>query len=111
MESNTEHFLVNQRSWDEITPVHLRGSRYWYPIDEFKCGRCSLRPLELHEVGEVAGKSLLHLQCHFGMDTPLVGPPRRQGHGRGLLGGGDQGRAVALSRNRCASRLRLLQPL
>ncbi len=69
MESNAEYFAVNQRSWDEITPAHLRGSRYWYPIDEFKRGQCTLRPLELHEVGEVAGKSLLHLQCHFGMDT------------------------------------------
>jgi SAM-dependent methyltransferase len=26
-------------------------------------------PLEREEVGDVAGKSLLHLQCHFGLDT------------------------------------------
>jgi SAM-dependent methyltransferase len=69
MGSNAEYFAVNQRGWDELTLIHLRGSRYWYPIDEFKRGRCVLRPLERHEVGDVAGKSLLHLQCHFGMDT------------------------------------------
>jgi SAM-dependent methyltransferase len=28
-----------------------------------------LHELELGEVGDVAGKSLLHLQCHFGLDT------------------------------------------
>ena len=26
-------------------------------------------PVELEELGDVAGRSLLHLQCHFGMDT------------------------------------------
>ena len=28
-----------------------------------------LNPIELEEMGDVTGKSLLHLQCHFGMDT------------------------------------------
>ncbi len=28
-----------------------------------------LKPVELDEVGDVRGKTLLHLQCHFGLDT------------------------------------------
>ena len=36
----------------------------------FKAGKRMLMPLEIEEVGDVrAAKSLLHLQCHFGMDT------------------------------------------
>ena len=32
-------------------------------------GHTALRPLQMAELGEVAGKTLLHLQCHFGLDT------------------------------------------
>jgi SAM-dependent methyltransferase len=35
----------------------------------FKAGKDRLRSIELFELGDVSGKSLLHLQCHFGMDT------------------------------------------
>jgi len=55
----------NRRLWNELTPVHWRA----YPVREFLGGGCSLKPLELAEVGDVSGKRLLHLQCHFGLDT------------------------------------------
>ena len=32
-------------------------------------GNYSLNRLELEDLGDVSGKSLLHLQCHFGMDS------------------------------------------
>ena len=38
-------------------------------MDGFKAGRITLNDVEREEVGPVSGKSLLHLQCHFGMDT------------------------------------------
>ncbi|HYP02901.1 MAG TPA: class I SAM-dependent methyltransferase [Pyrinomonadaceae bacterium] len=61
-------FLENNRSlWNGWTRLH-KPSRF-YDIESFKAGKSSLEPLELAEVGDVAGKSLLHLQCHFGMDT------------------------------------------
>jgi SAM-dependent methyltransferase len=61
-------FLETNRSlWDGWTRLHKR-SRF-YDVDGFKAGKSSLEPLELEEVGDVQGKSLLHLQCHFGMDT------------------------------------------
>ncbi|HEX9917809.1 MAG TPA: class I SAM-dependent methyltransferase [Pyrinomonadaceae bacterium] len=61
-------FLENNRSlWNGWTRLH-KPSRF-YDVEGFKAGRSSLKPLELLEVGDVAGRSLLHLQCHFGMDT------------------------------------------
>ena len=38
-------------------------------MKEFLGGETSLDPLVLSEIGDVAGKKLLHLQCHFGLDT------------------------------------------
>jgi len=32
-------------------------------------GKSSLNDIELNLLGDVAGKSILHLQCHFGQDT------------------------------------------
>lgn len=61
-------YLENNRSlWNGWTRLH-KPSRF-YDVDSFKAGTSSLKPLELEEVGDVEGKSLLHLQCHFGMDT------------------------------------------
>ncbi|MFP6742542.1 MAG: methyltransferase domain-containing protein [Alphaproteobacteria bacterium] len=36
---------------------------------EFLDGECILDPLIRGEIGDLEGKSLLHLQCHFGLDT------------------------------------------
>lgn len=57
----------NLELWNEITPIHARSA--FYDVPGFKAGRNTLKSIELGEVGDVKGKSLLHLQCHFGMDT------------------------------------------
>jgi 2-polyprenyl-3-methyl-5-hydroxy-6-metoxy-1,4-benzoquinol methylase len=57
----------NQLAWDLRTPVHL-GSKH-YDLAAFKAGRSTLRPFEQEELGDVRGKSLLHLMCHIGVDT------------------------------------------
>ncbi len=62
-----EQIQVNRKNWDERTPVHA-ASRF-YDLKGFKAGRITLNDIERREVGPVSGKSLLHLQCHFGMDT------------------------------------------
>jgi SAM-dependent methyltransferase len=64
---NEEHFEKNRRHWDEVTPIHARSK--FYDLDSFKRGQTSLLPVEIAELGEVTGKRMLHLQCHFGMDT------------------------------------------
>lgn len=59
---------ANRRLWDSWTPIHERSA--FYDVDAFRAGTTSLRSIELEELGdEVEGKSLLHLQCHFGLDT------------------------------------------
>ncbi len=63
----TQFMESNRQSWDERTPTHAKSD--FYDVESFKRGKPSLMPLEREEVGDVTGKSLLHLQCHFGMDT------------------------------------------
>ena len=59
---------ANRALWDEWTPIHVRSA--FYDVEGWKSGtRADLYPLLVDEVGDVAGKDLLHLQCHFGMDT------------------------------------------
>ncbi len=62
-----EYAEANRRHWDEVVPVHL-GSDF-YDVESFKAGQSKLKTVELDEVGDVEGKTLLHLQCHFGLDT------------------------------------------
>lgn len=57
----------NRKLWDEWTSVNSKSRLY--RLDEFKKGVCKLNHLEIQEVGDVVGKSMLHLQCHFGMDS------------------------------------------
>jgi 2-polyprenyl-3-methyl-5-hydroxy-6-metoxy-1,4-benzoquinol methylase len=67
-ENSAEMFMQeNRKMWDEFVAIHARSPLY--ELEPFKKGVNKLNPLELSEVGEVTGKSLLHLQCHFGMDT------------------------------------------
>lgn len=62
-----DHLQANQQLWNEWTALHEQSPRY--KVAEFKAGATTLRPIERAELTEVAGKSLLHLQCHFGLDT------------------------------------------
>jgi len=57
----------NRESWDERVPIHVSGQ--FYDVSSFKAGDERLQPFEIDEVGDVSGKDLLHLQCHFGIDT------------------------------------------
>lgn len=58
---------MNRRHWDDLVPIHFESA--FYSLDSFKSGKSSLKRVEVEEVGDVHGKTLLHLQCHFGMDT------------------------------------------
>src|SRR4249920_2995421 len=64
---NAEAFAANEALWDAWTAVHATGD--FYDLAGFKAGGVRLRPYEIEMVGDVAGRSLLHLQCHFGIDT------------------------------------------
>ena len=59
---------TNLELWNEWTGIHERSE--FYDLEGFRAeGEVRIRPFEQAEVGDVAGKSLLHLQCHFGIDT------------------------------------------
>lgn len=67
MPNHDSHFESNRAAWNLRTELH-KGSEF-YDVEAWKNGKEVLTPIELREVGDVAGKSLLHLQCHFGQDT------------------------------------------
>ncbi len=58
---------ANNALWDEWTAIHERSE--FYDLEGFKRAGIRLRPYEIEEIGPVVGKELLHLQCHFGIDT------------------------------------------
>ena len=66
-ENYDDYFAANKDGWNKRTGVHKTSA--FYDVASFKAGKSSLNNLELEEVGDVHGKSLLHLQCHFGLDT------------------------------------------
>ncbi len=62
-----EYVETNRKRWDELADIHYKSE--FYNVKEFKKGGISISSLEIEEVGDVKGKKLLHLQCHFGKDT------------------------------------------
>jgi len=62
-----DYFKTNQQLWDAKTAFHKNSE--FYDLENFKKGKSSLNKYELDALGDVSGKSLLHLQCHFGQDT------------------------------------------
>ena len=62
-----EYTETNRRHWDECVPIHVASEMY--DVAGFKAGKNRLKPVELAELRDVRGKTLLHLQCHFGIDT------------------------------------------
>ena len=62
-----DHMATNLLNWDERVRIHVASD--FYDVASFKAEKTTLLPVEVAEVGDVRGKTLLHLQCHFGLDT------------------------------------------
>lgn len=58
---------INRKSWNNRTDAHIKSE--FYDMDGFMKGNTSLNEIELKLLGDVKGKSILHMQCHFGQDT------------------------------------------
>jgi SAM-dependent methyltransferase len=67
MEHSDNYFKTNKETWNKKVAVHAESNMY--ELEAFKAGKSSLMRYELEALGNVNGKSLLHLQCHFGQDT------------------------------------------
>lgn len=62
-----DYLKINKNLWNRKTEVHTNSE--FYDLDKFKNGQSSLNSIELDLLGDIKGKSVLHLQCHFGQDT------------------------------------------
>jgi len=62
-----DYIKINAQSWNKRTEVHVKSK--FYDIPGFVEGKNTLQDIERSDLGDVTGKSLLHLQCHFGLDT------------------------------------------
>jgi SAM-dependent methyltransferase len=63
-----KHFIADNRNgWDLRTGVHLDS--VFYDVEGFRNGNLTLKSPEMNLSGPADGLKLLHLQCHFGMDT------------------------------------------
>lgn len=58
---------INRALWDTKTAFHVASG--FYGTEQFIQGKSSLNDIELQLLGDVKGKSILHLQCHFGQDS------------------------------------------
>lgn len=58
---------ANRAKWDERVPIHLASD--FYDVASFRAGARALPEFAVAAVGPVAGVDLVHLQCHFGLDT------------------------------------------
>lgn len=64
---NEDYLAKNKEAWNQKTTVHIDSD--FYDMPAFLRGETTLKPLELGLLGDVSGKRILHLQCHFGQDT------------------------------------------
>lgn len=67
MSKDNDYLEINKKSWNNKIDTHLKSE--FYDLDNFLKGKTSLNNIELEILGDVTGKTILHLQCHFGQDT------------------------------------------
>jgi SAM-dependent methyltransferase len=62
-----EAFAQNRTSWDQRVPVHVASE--FYDVEGWLRAGRGPPPAEVAALGDVSGLDLVHLQCHFGLDT------------------------------------------
>jgi SAM-dependent methyltransferase len=67
MENKLDYININKQTWNNKTDVHIASE--FYDMQGFLDGKSTLNSIELELLGDVTGKRILHLQCHFGQDT------------------------------------------
>lgn len=67
MSPEQNYIEINRQSWNNRTDAHLKSE--FYDMQGFLNGKTSLNDIELNLLNDVKGKTILHLQCHFGQDT------------------------------------------
>ncbi|MCY4779472.1 class I SAM-dependent methyltransferase [Sphingobacterium sp. UT-1RO-CII-1] len=67
MKPEHNYIEINRHSWNNRVETHLKSD--FYNHDSFMKGATSLNPIEMELLGNIKGKTILHLQCHFGQDS------------------------------------------
>ncbi len=62
-----DHLKTNKHSWNQRVETHFTSK--FYDVPAFLSGQSSLNDIEVAGLTDVKGRSMLHLQCHFGMDS------------------------------------------
>jgi 2-polyprenyl-3-methyl-5-hydroxy-6-metoxy-1,4-benzoquinol methylase len=62
-----DYININKSTWNDKVDVHIDSE--FYDMKGFLQGKSTLNAIELELLGNVKGKKVLHLQCHFGQDT------------------------------------------
>jgi len=62
-----DYFEINKNLWNAKVGVHLNTELY--DMEAFMSGGSSLDEATLKHLGDIKGKRVLHLQCHFGQDS------------------------------------------
>ncbi|MCL4300001.1 MAG: class I SAM-dependent methyltransferase [Anaerolineae bacterium] len=63
------YIATNRELWNLWTKFNAKSKEYGDLLEKLKASETTLKEIELEELGNVSGKTLLHLQCHFGLDT------------------------------------------
>lgn len=67
LNDSEEYLKLNKETWNNKVDMHYESA--FYDNTTFNNGRNSLNDIETELLGDVSGKTILHLQCHFGQDT------------------------------------------
>lgn len=67
MNPETDYIALNKKLWNDKVDFHLKSE--FYDMPGFLAGKSSLNEIEVPLLGQVEGKKILHLQCHFGQDS------------------------------------------
>ncbi len=62
-----DYLHINRQLWNARAAWH--AAHDYYGREAFEQGRTTLNDIELALLGDLSGQSVLHLQCHFGLDT------------------------------------------
>lgn len=65
--SMEDYLATNRDRWNDLVEPHSKSD--YYDVEGFRKGGSRLQFFEADEVGDVTGKTLLHLMCHIGLDT------------------------------------------
>ena len=63
----TDYLSINKKSWNNKVETHVNSA--FYDMENFVKTQNSLNSIELDLLPNLNGKTVLHLQCHFGQDS------------------------------------------